>query len=162
MVRSDILKKNLVTDLLSWSSKIDVAFPYYILPEELDQRDGFSDHAVCIYEGTRRPNILVDSTRVHDYVQQYVVLVYARTNRMKGDDSNFEVFFDEISDEVTLWLNSLTNSNRIYDVTNGGLRVPNRADNVTSFFQEKQEEISLGRHSYARIYFESIRKNDLT
>lgn len=155
---STVLKKDLVADLISSSATIDTAVPYAVEPEELDSRDGFTDHMICIHEGTRRPNINTDASFPYEYVQQYVVLVYGRTKRMKGSEGEFEAFFDKLCDEVFDWMSSLTIDNRIWDVSNGILRVPNSRDVATSFFLDKEIEISLGQHTYTRFYFETIRK----
>lgn len=153
------LKDALVADLLANVTVVDTAVPYSVSPDELDERDGFDDHLVCIYEGQRRPNVTYSSTRVLDFVQEYSFRVYGRTQRMKGSESNFESFFDTISDEVYRWAESLAQGNRIYTVSDGELRVPNSADQATSFFLDKEEEISIGTHTYTTYHFQLIRKN---
>lgn len=157
MASSRTIKENLAQDFLDRADVATYVLPYNVAPEELDNRDGFSDHAICIYEGRRFPNTIVGSNRIYEYVQEYIVMVYVRNARMKGKDANFEGFYDGLSDEVFHWIDSLSESNRIYTVSEQQLRVPNSKDSVTNFFTDKEEEISIGRHTYTRYHFETIR-----
>jgi hypothetical protein len=157
--QSSQIKQSLADDLVEQSDLIKYVLPYSVLPDTLDERDGFRDHAVCIYEGTRRPNVNVSATVPRETLQQYAIMVYARSRRLKGSEGEFEGFFDALSDEVYDWIVGLAENNRIHTVTSGHLRVPNRADRLTDFFDNKQEEVTLQKHTYAIYYIQTIRKS---
>lgn len=157
--QSNQIKKALADDLVRFSDPINYVLPYSVLPDTLDERDGFKDHAICIYEGVRRSDVNTGATFPHETLQQYAIMVYARTRRLKGSEGEFQRFYDKLTDDVYDWIESLAKNNRIYDVTDNRLRVPNRHDRLTDFFDNKQEEITLRKHTYVTFYIQTIRKS---
>jgi len=153
------IKSALADDLASFSDLIDRGNVdhYMIEPEELDERDDITNYHISISQGTRRPNISVDSFSPWNTVQEYIIQVYVQAHKMKGSESNYAEFFDNLSDDVFDWFKDLADGNRIYDV-HSKLRVPRETEG--DFFSDQEEPLPIGKSKYTRFHIETIRQSE--